>query len=161
MIRLLTSAYDEVYQTLVPYGTYLQYDKSTIVEGRVRGFPVEAAISLAAAIVIGSFFKSFFAELGRVSAQKALEKITSNIKSKRKFDPETLNEIEDLIIPIKSEIGEYQREKVKKVYLQAKKEMEKELSKTGIPTYKIEKISLKCSTILQAEIMKEDINHCV
>lgn len=161
---MLESAYDEIYKTLVPYGTYVQQGetargtKLTItVEGRVKGFPVDLVLGIITGVVIGSFFKGFFGELGKVSAQKVLEKITSNMKSEKKFDPKKLDEIETLIRSMKPQMGEIPPEELKKYILQARKEVERELESEGIPAYKVEVISSKISLVLQSEIVKRDI----
>ncbi len=161
---MLESVYDEVYEILVPYGTYLQQGEIghthrgffIVKEGREKGEPVEVVLAIIAGVAIGSFFKSFFGELGKVAAQKVLEKITSNMKSAGKFDPIWLNEIETVIRQIKSDIRDIPPDKLKKYILQAKKDVEKELESEGLPTYKSETISLKISSILQAEIIKKD-----
>lgn len=163
---MLESAYDEIYKILVPYGTYIQQGetargtKTTVaVEGRVKGFPVELVLSIITGVVIGSFFKGFFAELGEVSAQKVLEKITSNMKSEKKFDTKKFDEIETLIRSIKLQMREIPPEELEKYILQAGKEVERELESEGIPAYKAEVISSKISLVLKSEIVKRDINN--
>lgn len=156
--------YDEIYEILVPYGTYLQQGEIAhshrgffiVKEGREKGEPVEVVLAIITGVAIGSFLESFFEELGKVAAQKALEKITSNMKSASKFDRSRLNEIETFIKEIKSDIRDVPPDDLKKYILQAKKEVEKELESEGLPKYKSETISLKISSVLQARIIKKD-----
>lgn len=152
----MSKIYDEVYEILVPYSSYLQMSKSTIVEGRVKGFPVEAFVAFTVGVVISSFFKGFFSELGKVAAQKTIDKIKSAAKSKEEFTPRELKELDDLIMYAKSESKSFSNEILKKAYFEGKRELENELKKTGIPSYRIEKVSHKCSIVLQAKIVENE-----
>lgn len=151
-----SSMYDELYETLVPYGTYLQMPKSVIMEGRTKGFPVEAVVSFATGLVIASFFKGFFGELGKLTAQKTIERILVAARSKKKFDQEALQEIDALIKASGAEVSRLSSEDVESAYVAAKRELEGELVLTGIPSYRIGTIVHICSVIMRARIIELD-----
>jgi len=154
--------YDDIFKILVPYASYMQTGwicKVKGTDGREHGLSSSVAIVVLAGIVIGTFFKGFFAELGKIAAQKLFEAIETKIKKQEyKSFNTNLKELNQAIEIYTKGITKYDIKEIVNAIEIGRKNVLKEIEDAGIPKSKAEIISSICIQKIKKEHLNEDKN---
>jgi hypothetical protein len=146
---------DLIYKELVPYASYMQFGWifcCTDEEGRPHGFSSEVAIAALTVIIIGSFFKNFFGEFGKLAAKEAFESLVRRIKRSDGHEP-CVTELNVLIELTKDELTNLDSNRLPTAIDRATLDLNTELQNAGLPERKTGKIANECIKIILKVIL--------